>query len=175
MITVISGTNRPGSLTSRFAEIYFSLLKEKVGNVQYFDLENLPGCILRTDVYDRDNRAPELLKLEQDYFINTSKFVFIIPEYNGSYPGILKLLLDVLDPVKCFADKKAALIGIATGRAGNLRGLDQLGDVLLHMHMLILPYILPVSRVQHEFDDIEGLKESTLIPLRKQIDRLIAF
>lgn len=65
------------------------------------------------------------------------KLVFVIPEYNGSYPGILKLFLDGMPP-RLLRDKKAGIIGVSDGRAGNLRGQEHLTGVLhylkVHVH-----------------------------------------
>lgn len=146
--TVISGTNRPGSLTRQFAEVYFKQLKESGVDAEFFHLEKLPADVLSCDMYAKE-KPPAIQKI-QEMFSRTDKFIFIFPEYNGSYPGIMKLLVDVMDPGIAFHNRKAGLIGISTGRAGNLRGLDQFASVLHHMNVTVMPYLLPVSRVQAE-------------------------
>lgn len=173
MITLISGTNRVHSLTEKFSRIYFSLLKERNTAVQFFNLTQLPPSIIEMEVYD--NTPNELSKIQLEIFDVSSKFIFIIPEYNGSMPGILKLLMDVLDAKKAFKNKKAALVGIATGRAGNLRGMDHLASVLQHMGVTVMPYMLPVSRVQDELTDLHSLKEPTLKVVNRHIDEFLAF
>lgn len=173
MITLISGTNRHNSLTEKFALIYFELLKQKAGDARFLNLSNLPPEVLELDVYDE--RPSSIIEIQQQFFTGSDRFVFIIPEYNGSMPGILKLLIDVLDPKVAFKGKKAALAGIATGRAGNLRGMDHLASVLLHMDVTVMPYMLPVSRVQDEFENDTTFKSSTLKPVSRHIDLFTAF
>lgn len=173
MITLISGTNRVHSLTEKFSRIYFDLLKEKYTNVRFFNLTQLPPSIIEMEVYD--NIPNELNKIQVEIFEASSKFIFIIPEYHGSMPGILKLLLDVMDAKKAFQNKKAALVGISTGRAGNLRGMDHLGAILQHMGVTVMPYLLPVSRVQDEFTDLHSLTEPTLKVVNRHIDELLEF
>ena len=173
MITLISGTNRVHSLTEKFSRIYFELMKEKYPAVQFFNLTKLPPSIIEMEVYD--NIPNELSKIQHEVFDASSKFVFIIPEYNGSMPGIVKLLIDVLDCRTAFKNKKAALVGIATGRAGNLRGMDHLASVLQHTGATVMPFMLPVSRVQDELTDLHSLKEPTLKVVNRHIDEFLAF
>ncbi|MEP7264558.1 MAG: NADPH-dependent FMN reductase [Bacteroidota bacterium] len=175
MITLISGTNRKNSLTQQFSSIYFQMLKRKMPDSLFFDLCHLPDSLLNLDPDFYKNRPQELIAIQSEFFIPADKFIFIIPEYNGSYPGILKLLIDVLDPKESFKNKKAALTGIATGRAGNLRGMDHLTAVLNHMNVTVMPYQLPVSKVQHEFNGTDQFAEGTQNAVERQINDFIAF
>ncbi|MBK8705893.1 MAG: hypothetical protein IPN33_21635 [Saprospiraceae bacterium] len=67
------------------------------------------------------------------------------------------------------------MVGIATGRAGNLRGIDQLTGVLNHVGTIVLPNKLPISRIysimnkQGEIVDIPTLKV-----MQKQVEELLA-
>jgi NAD(P)H-dependent FMN reductase len=73
-----------------------------------------------------------------------------VPEYNGSFPGSVKLFIDactVREYSRNFKDKKAALVGIASGRAGNLRGMDHLTGVLNYLGMTVMPDKLPISSI----------------------------
>lgn len=173
MITLISGTNRVHSLTEKFARIYFDLIKSKYDDVHFFNLSHLPPSIIEMEAYD--SASNEITKIQSEVFNPSNRFVFIIPEYHGSMPGILKLLIDVMDAKTAFKNKKAALVGIATGRAGNLRGMDHLSSVLQHMGVTVMPYMLPVSRVQDEFTDLHTLKEPTLKVVNRHIDEFLAF
>jgi chromate reductase, NAD(P)H dehydrogenase (quinone) len=175
MITIISGTNRHQSLTLKFAHIYKELLEKAGASVQLLALDEIPVEVLMTEVYKHDSKPTAIDRLQHDYFVKADKFVFIFPEYNGSLPGVLKLLIDSLDPRIAFKGKKAALIGISTGRAGNLRGLDHLTSILHHMQVQVLPFLLPVSKVQGEFDDIASFKESTLKVVNDHIKRTLDF
>ncbi|CAN5493057.1 NADPH-dependent FMN reductase [soil metagenome] len=175
MITIISGTNRPDSFTEKFARIYFQMMEAKIADVKLLTLKNLPIEILSTDVYEKGKKPEAILKIQQEYFIPAEKFVFIFPEYNGSFPGILKLMMDVLDPKIAFSGKKAGLIGISTGRGGNLRGLDHLASVLHNMNVTVFPLMLPISKVQFEFDEEHQLKESALTPTMKHLEGILAF
>ena len=174
MITIISGTNRANSLTAKFAEQYRILLSQHETCLT-FTLADLPIDVLNLDVYEKGKKSQKIIELQEKYFLNAEKFVFIFPEYNGSFPGILKVLIDVLDPKLSFSGKKAGLIGLSTGRAGNLRGLDHMASVLNHMNTAVMPFLLPVSRVHFEFEEDTTFKEGTLKLVKQHIDKMLAF
>lgn len=173
IITLISGTNRTNSLTHRFAAIYGEMLRGQGAEVRFLALTDLPVEILLPEVYEKEQKPLPILELQEQYFVQAEKFVFIFPEYNGSIPGVLKLLIDGLDPKLSFKGKKASMIGLATGRAGNLRGLDHLASILQHMQVTVMPYLLPVSRVQSEFVGDNGFSENTLKVVQDHVNRTI--
>jgi chromate reductase, NAD(P)H dehydrogenase (quinone) len=174
MITLISGTNRKNSLTHSFSKAYFKLLQNVAPDSIFYDLCGLPPVLLqpKSDFYE--NKPDEILMIEKKFFIPADKFIFIVPEYNGSYPGIVKLLIDSMDPKVTFKGKKAAIAGIATGRAGNLRGLDHLASVLQHMGCNVMPYMLPVSRAHLEFSN-QVYSEPTAKVIQQQIGEFMEY
>ncbi len=153
MITIISGTNRKDNVTRKVAAEYQRLLKEKQVDVD----------ILYLDDVNLTERNEQFSYIEQELLVPAEKFIIISPEYNGSYPGILKLMIDNSDVARCWWHKKVLLTGISTGRAGNLRGMEHLTGSLLHMKMLVHPNRLPISVINtlmddHSFTDINALK-----------------
>jgi chromate reductase len=165
MYTIISGTNRVGSHTEKVAKEYQRLLAEKNIDAQVISLQNL-------NVLDR---SPEIKQLEKDFLIPTTKFIFIVPEYNGSYPGVLKSLIDNSDIKKAWHFKKALLTGVATGRAGNLRGMDHLADVLHYLKMNVHYNKLPISVIDKVMDENGRFNDPTLNVVNEQISDFIDF
>jgi NAD(P)H-dependent FMN reductase len=49
-------------------------------------------------------------------------------------------------------DKKALLVGVSSGRAGNLRGLIHLTGMLNYLNITVHPNQLPISRVETLFN-----------------------
>ncbi len=156
MITVISGTNRKNSMCKTFAQKFAEILRSQTSEeVQLLLLEEIPHDWIHPDMYKEGGQSPSLASLQDQYLLPANKFVFVMPEYNGSYPGILKLFLDACSVrayKPTFKGKKAALIGVATGRAGNLRGIDHLTGVLMHVGTAVMPAILPLSRIKDLLD-----------------------
>lgn len=143
-ITIISGTNRPGSNTLKVAELCKKMLKDQGIEAELFSMENVPHTLAFSELFGK--RSPEFEAIISKYVENSSKFLFITPEYNGSYPGILKTFLEAIHP-RFFNFKKAGLIGVSDGRAGNLRGIEQLTLVLHYLKMTVFYNKLPVSQV----------------------------
>jgi NAD(P)H-dependent FMN reductase len=165
MYTIISGTNRKESHTEKVAKEYQAILKSKHIDARLFSLKDL-------DVLTR-NEA--IKKVETEILIPTQKFIFIIPEYNGSYPGVLKALIDNSDIKSVWNYKKALLTGVATGRAGNLRGMDHLSDTLHYMKMNVFYNKLPISVVDKVMDKDGHFNAETTKAINQQLDEFIKF
>ncbi len=164
MITIVSGTNRIGSYTLKVAKEYQKILNEKKIDSKIFSLEGI-------NVLEK-NGAFE--KLEQEILIPTTIFIFIVPEYNGSIPGVFKLLIDNCKPSDTFYGKKALLVGISTGRAGNLRGLDHLTNILAHLKITVHPNKLPISIVHQLMDDNGNFTDkNTIGTIHNQLDEFL--
>jgi len=173
MITIISGTNRPNSNTLKVSRYYLKTLQGLGQEAQLFSLENLPDNIITSDLYGK--RSAEFEPI-QEMITNTDKFMFIIPEYNGSFPGVLKTLIDACEFPASFYDKKAALTGISSGKYGNIRGIDHFSGVCGYLHLNVLPLRLHIPAIKYELNE-EGdfFKEDTLKFTNDQISKLIRF
>ena len=164
MITIVSGTNRKGSNTLKVAKEYQRVLKEKGIEAGLFSLEGI-------NVMEH-NTAFE--KIEQDIIIPTNRFIFIVPEYNGSFPGVLKMLFDTSKSHEIWFHKLALITGNDTGRAGNLRGMDHLADILNYVKITVHPNKLPISQVNRLMDaDGKFTDEGTLKAIGNQLDEFI--
>ena len=156
MITIVSSTNRKQSEALQFARHYEQRLREKTDQeVKLLALENIPHDWFHPDMYAKGGQSESLSALQDEYLLPAEKFVFIIPEYNGGVPGALKLFIDgcsVRAYKPTFKGKKAALVGIATGRAGNLRGMDHMTDILHHVGTVVLRNELPISSIERITD-----------------------
>lgn len=166
-ITIISGTNRQGSYTEKVALQYKKLLETKSIPVSLLSLTELPKEIAFEDLYGK--RSAEFEKIIQNYIENNSNFIFVVPEYNGSFPGILKLFLDAISPSK-WTDKNVCLVGVSSGRAGNLRGMEHLTNILNYLKMHVYHNKLPISQVDKLYANGELESEETLKVIEKQLE-----
>ena len=89
MITVISSTNRKNSITKMVALQYQEFLQELGEETYFIDLEELPADFISTALYENQG-SNEAFNPVRDHMKEAQKYVFIVPEYNGSFPGILK-------------------------------------------------------------------------------------
>lgn len=165
MITIISGTNRIDSLTEKVSAVYRSILRKKNINAQIFSLKNV----------DVLHRNAAFLKIEKDILFPSQKFIFIIPEYNGTFPGVLKAMIDTSEIIKAWQGKKALLTGVSSGRAGNLRGLDHMAACLHYLKMNVHYNKLPISVINKIMDGKGNLDDGTLLAIDQQLDEFLNF
>jgi NAD(P)H-dependent FMN reductase len=166
MITILSGSPRKNSNTGKIARYYAQLLEEK----------NIPYNVLMLEDVDVTKRDEAFVEIEDKILKPTEKYIVLSPEYNGSFSGILKLLIDNSLVKETFYFKKALLTGVATGRAGNLRGMEHLTGCFLHMQMNVHPNRLPLSLV-HTILDEEGklTDESAKTAISNQLNEFLNF
>nr|WP_298997003.1 NAD(P)H-dependent oxidoreductase [uncultured Allomuricauda sp.] len=180
MITVISGSNRKNNKTIHFAKYVFEELSKAADEeVKFLDISDFAGDVVNVTMY-KDSEQPQVVQhIQDEYFIPAGKFWFFIPEYNGSYPGIVKLLLDSMSVrayKESFADKKACITGIASGRAGNLRGMDHLAEVLNHLGIHVHPNKNPISSIYKMLNSEDNsVNEDAVETLQKQIQQFLSY
>ena len=164
MLTIVSGTNRTGSNTLKVAKEYQRILQEKAVDANIFSLEAINVM----------QREASFEKIENEIIIPTSSFIFIVPEYNGSFPGVLKMLFDTGSSHNIWFNKEALITGNSTGRAGNLRGMDHLADILNYLKITVHPNKLPLSSVNTLMDaDGKFTDAGTLYAINYQLDEFL--
>ena len=92
-IKIISGTDRPNSNALKVSNYVKTLYEQQGIAVEVVSLEDFPIEGAAGGHYGKDN---PVLKAFNEPIINADGLIFVIPEYNGSYPGILKLFVDYL-------------------------------------------------------------------------------
>lgn len=173
MTTIISCTNREGSNTLKLAEYYHKELAAKGFESEILSLKNLPDNFIVSDLYGKRSEAFQSI---QDKISATTKFIFVVPEYNGSFPGILKLFIDACTFPDSFYGKKAALVGLATGKYGNVRGIEHFTGICHYINLHVLPLRIHIPAIGKEFDDNGNLyKEDTVKFVTQQIEQFITF
>lgn len=172
-ITIISATNRQDSNTEKVANYYLNVLKGKGIEAQILSLRDLPESFLHSDLFGQ--RSHEFQLIIDNFIDKQTKFIFITPEYNGSFAGILKVFLDSIHP-KYWVENKALLTGVSTGRAGNLRGMEHLTNILNYLKVNVYHNKLPISRVDMLMDADGHLTDAdTQKVIDAQIDGFLKF
>lgn len=180
MITVFSGTNRKNSRTQLVATYICEQLKAQTEEeVLLFNLEDLPQDFLSADMYSEEGQSKDLAAIQDKYIVPANKFYFVVPEYNGGIPGVFKAFIDACS-VRKYSDsfhggKKAALVGISSGRSGGLRGLEYMTGFLNYLKINVLPNRLPVSSIEMLLTNDVLTDESTQKALQQQITEFLIF
>ena len=173
MITIIASTNRHNSNTLKLSNYYQNALKQRGISSEVISLTDLPENFISTDLYGK--RSEAFIPIQEKMSL-ASKFLFVVPEYNGSFPGILKTFIDGCKFPESFYGKKAILTGLSTGKYGNVRGIDHLTGICHYVNLHVLPLRLHIPAIDKEFNEAgELIKKDTLRFVNQQIDQLIAF
>ena len=172
MITIFSSTNRKNSYTNKVANIYLSTFKNNNIKSQIFDFQELPIDFIFSNSYG--NKTKDFEFLINKYLINIEKYIFICPEYNGSIPGVLKAFIDCSD-YKLYKSKKISLVGVANGRAGNLRGIDHLTSIFHHLGGEVFSIKPKLSNIQESFKNDGLINKQYLEIINHHINSFVEF
>jgi NAD(P)H-dependent FMN reductase len=173
MITLIVGTNRPGSNTRKVAahleEIYAAL---KVP-LRVLDLAQLPPEIFSPTSYAG---KPKSFQPFTDAVLQSAGLHVVTPEYNGSVPGVLKYFIDMLKFPESFEKRPVCFVGVAAGVWGALRPVEQLQAIFGYRNAYLFPERVFLPQINNLLDSNGRLKDDELLGrLRKQAESFVGF
>jgi NAD(P)H-dependent FMN reductase len=144
-IVCISGTNRPDNYSARALGVIVAELEQQGEKLTVFDARELtldfPGRPATADA-KRLTVAVEA----------ASALVIVSPEYHGGIAAHTKLIIENLGFPSKLAGKPVALAGVAAGRIGAVKSLEQLKAILSHVGAIVVPGAVSVAGVQSVFD-----------------------
>ncbi len=128
-LAVILGTKRVENKSQHVAR-HIARVAEKSGDwdVTFVDPSdlNLPG-----DGNDDVGKDPKYTKITEE----AEAFFLVTPEYNHSFPGTLKRVID--SELANYIHKPAAVAGVSAGRYGGVRAVAHLTQVLREIGMVM--------------------------------------
>ncbi len=144
-IPVLIGTVRKGRQSGKVARWMQSIL-EGAPNVstELIDLRDL------NLVLDDSRRGTADPRFEASVD-RADGLVLVVPEYNGSYPGLLKHALDTL--LAQYARKSVGLVTVSAGGLGGARLAATMLPVLRDLGLVVIKRDLLVSRAGEAFDE----------------------
>ena len=104
-------------------------------------------------------------------FIGAKALHVVTPEYNGSFPGSLKHVLDAIPYHQSFDGKAICLTGIAAGDWGGVRAIDQLGAVFAYRNAHVFGKRVYARNIDEKpFDENARLADPEIVDrLRAQV------
>lgn len=152
-IALLLGTARQGAR----AEVYAQLAKgigEKLDNVEimYVDPKtlNLPG-------EGEDVKDPEYSRITSE----ADAFFIVTPEYNHSFPGSLKRMLD--SEFSNYKHKPVVIAGISNGQFGGARAIEALITVVHRLGMVPCYTEVPNPNINDLINDDETITDQVTI------------
>jgi NAD(P)H-dependent FMN reductase len=122
----------------------------------------MPDDFIASALYENAGSNEEFNDFRKKMF-DTQKMVFIVPEYNGSFPGVLKTFIDGLQFPGTFKNKKCALVGLSSGVQGGGLALSHLTDIFNYCGTHVLALKPKLSRIE------ENLTENSLSKLYHEL------
>jgi chromate reductase len=174
MICIISGTNRKNSNSIIVARHYQALLNRNNTPNTIVDLADLPADFIVSALYENTGKNEEFNRL-QEIINQADKIVFIVPEYNGSLPGILKTFIDGLDYPGGLRDKKAALVGLSSGMQGGVLAVSHLTDILNYLGTTVLALKPKLALIEKNLQDDKITNPLYLELLETQAQQMVEF
>lgn len=145
-ILVISGTNRPGANALRVAKVVEGHYRALGVPVQLFSLAEMPVEVFASASYAVKPPAMEAIRKR---VADAAGLHVVVPEYHGSFPGVLKYFLDMLDGV---GGTPVAFVGEAAGGWGGMRGVEQLQVIFGNLEAYVFPQRVFIPGVGGKFD-----------------------
>ena len=174
MVKIIVGTNRKNSVSKIIAELYQRILAERGAESEILELENLPADFIETALYENNGKNERYNDFHSKVKAGT-KFVFVVPEYNGSFPGILKSFIDGMTYPNTFRNKKCALVGISSGIGGGGIALSHLTDIFHYLGMHVLALKPKLAKIEQNMSDHLLTNRLYVDLLQTQADMLLEF
>jgi chromate reductase len=171
-IGILIGTNRKNSMSEQVARYVGSRLSSRGVSFDYIHLQDLPKDFLFSNTYGEND--PAFIRFQKQIDAH-KKMIIVIPEYNGSYPGVLKAFIDALRHPDSFSKKKIALIGVSSGAYGNAVGLSHFSDVMAYLNADVLGLRLKLANILKHFSDGAFTFEVYANFVEKQIDTFLDF
>jgi len=160
-LLVFSGSSRAQSLNRQLAHAAGDIAAAEGAQVTRLNLADFD-----LPIYDGDLEARglprDVIRLKEVLHAHPA-WIISAPEYNGSYPALLKNAIDWAsrpvagDPAwavgtKPFAGKVVGLLAASPGALGGVRGLSHLAPLLMQLQAWVAPKQFALAKAHEAFD-----------------------
>lgn len=151
-IALVLGTARENNQSSKVFDVVKSSLEE--GGVEVVTVNVSDHLFGKTTTADSD-----LVHPWRDTVESVDGAIFVTPEYNHSYPGELKILIDTLYGE--YTGKVAGIVSVSNGPYGGVRVNELLKLLLLTVNFTVVNKSVNIANIDSDLD-IEKVKKHTI-------------
>lgn len=182
-LLVFAGSTRAQSYNRKLAAVAAQLAREAGAEVTHLQLADHELPLYNGDLEAR-GMPPEVLRLKQIFHAHAG-WIICTPEYNGSYPALLKNTLDWIsrpvlgdaewsDGMRPFAGKVVGLLSASPGSLGGLRSQSHLAPLLLVLQCWVAPRKFALGKAGEAFAaDGSLVSEASRKSVRAVVDQVI--
>ncbi len=165
-LPVIQGTSREQRQSILVSQLIVSILSKREGvRTELVDPQELS---LPLDGNGDDAKDPRYTKITAE----ADGFLIVVPEYNHSFPGSLKRVLD--SELQNYKRKPVAFAGVSAGPWGGVRAIQSLVQAVREMGLVATTSDVPFPSVQDLFDEDGTLTDDAYIRrVNRTIDELV--
>lgn len=150
-IPVVLGTARTGRASGGVAKAIVDVIASLEGySSELVDVKDHVSTAVTVPPWG-EGGANDVPTAWQGIVQKSHALVLVIPEYNHSFPGELKLLLDSL--WDDYVGKAVGLVGVSAGTLGAARVVDHIKPVLIELKLQPVKENVHISRVGDEIAD----------------------
>jgi NAD(P)H-dependent FMN reductase len=149
-IPIVLGTARKGRQSEKAAKYILGMAKKAGLDTEIVDVRDY-----RIEATDNTEEIPQAKKWGEK-MAKADGLIIVAPEYNHTYPGELKMFLDMI--FDQYHRKPVGLVGVSMGPLGGSRGIQalRLTCIGLRMHPIYEAVYFPM--VQDQFDENGEIK-----------------
>lgn len=144
-IPIILGTAREGRQSEKVAKYVLNQVQKAGLETELIDVRDYR--IAATDNTEEILPAKKLA----EKILRAGALIIVMPEYNHTYPGELKMMLDML--YEQYARKAVGICGVSSGPWGGARGVQALRLTCIGLGMHPLQEAVYFSSVNELFDE----------------------
>ena len=182
-VLVFAGSTRIASFNRKLAREVAAMASARGAEVTHLELGDYDIPMYNADLEARGT-PPDVMKLKQVFYEHPA-WLICTPEYNASYPALLKNTLDWLSsPVKGdpvwnddFRFSRGKVVGVLSaspGALGGLRSQSHLIPLLLNLHCWVAPQTYALGRAGSAFDaDGHLVDEAAISRAQAVIDQVL--
>ena len=169
-ILFLAGSSRMKSNNKIIAKKAQQIATKHDVEATFIDLNDFEMPLYNGDLEDATGLPENAIKLK-GLFIEHDAIFIASPEYNSGYTPLLKNSLDWISrphqeneaPLSAYKNKTAALVSIAPGGYGGLRGLVQLRMLLGNIMVTVIPQQLAIPFSSKVLDDEGNFIDETQV------------
>jgi NAD(P)H-dependent FMN reductase len=155
-IPVILGTARKGRMSAHAARFMLGQIEKRDGiKTELIDISELPMPV---------DDAGEAIKNPafSEKMAMADALVIVTPEYNHSFPGLLKHILDSC--LKEYIHKAAGIVGVSAGPFGGVRAIQDFLPVIRELGLVNIFWDVNFGNVSKVFDESGRLLDEAFVP-----------
>jgi chromate reductase, NAD(P)H dehydrogenase (quinone) len=165
-ILAFASSTRRESFNKKLVAIAAQGAREAGAEVTLIDLKDFPLPLFDQDL-EAEQGMPENGKKLKKLFLDHDGLLIASPEYNSSFPAVLKNAIDWVSrpapgepSLVAFRGKVATLMSASPGALGGLRGLVHVRSILGNLGVIVLPDQIALAKAHEAFQPDGSLVDS---------------